>query len=78
MSQRFNKAREYTKIYKNQLMPCKYCGNTDIYIVSDRTIFNPRNVWSVMCGSDACDCITRNSVKDAVKTWNARHKKEDK
>lgn len=55
MAKRFEKAREYTKKYGPQLLPCRFCGNTDIRIVSDRTIFPPKDGWGVVCTTDSCD-----------------------
>lgn len=73
MSKRFELAIKYTQKYKHLLKPCRYCKNTDIHIVSDRTIFDnpPRNVWSVVCGTHNCDCTgVHTKVKDAVDAWN--------
>lgn len=75
MAKRFEKAKEYTEKYKNQLLPCRYCGNTDIRIVSDRTIFpSPsRDGWSVCCSTKSCDCTNvYTSVKKAIEAWNRR------
>lgn len=71
MAKRFEKAREYTEKYKSMLLPCRICGNKNIVIVSDRTIFPPKDVWRVCCSTHACDC-TRDytSVKEAVNHWN--------
>lgn len=74
MAKRFDQAKRYTEKYKGALPPCKYCGNTNIVISSDRTIFNPRNVWAVCCTTRACDCTADfTKVKDAVKAWQERH-----
>lgn len=74
MAQRFDKAQEYTQKYKHMLLPCRYCGSTDIHIVSDRTIFSPKNVWSVCCSTHACDCTSSyTSVQHAIHQWNQRH-----
>lgn len=76
MANRFEKAKEYTQKYKDALVPCKFCKGTDLRITSDRTIFNPRNVWSV-------DCICGNCVyglvrvKDAVRHWNETNIEEN-
>lgn len=73
MAKRFERAKEYTQKYKSQLLPCKWCHGTDIRITSDRTIFNPRNVWSVDCSCGNCVYgLVR--VKDAVQRWNEQNK----
>ena len=73
---RYEKAKEYTKKYKNFLSPCHACGNNDVRIVPDRTIFPPRNVWGVVCATYACECTdTYTSVKDAVRQWKEINKK---
>lgn len=72
MSKRYALARQYTAKYKSMLKPCRYCGNTDIYILSDRTIYNPKNVWSVTCGTDHCDSVTADTVKEAIDKWNSK------
>lgn len=75
MANRFEKAREYTRKYKDVLLPCKECGSHDIQIVSDRTIFDPHNVWSVDCVCGNC-VYGRKRVKDAIEKWNEMNKKE--
>ena len=76
MAKRFEKAREYTKKYGPQLLPCRFCGNTDIRIVSDRTIFPPKDAWCVVCTTDLCDCTdTYTSVREAVRSWNDQQSK---
>lgn len=74
MAKRFELAKKYTEKYKHLLLPCRYCGNTDIRIVSDRTVFTkPTNGWSVCCATSACDCTgVYTHVKDAIETWNRR------
>lgn len=73
MAKRFEKAKEYTEKYRNELLSCKSCGNTDIRIVSDRTIFPPKDGWSVCCMTESCDCTgVYTSVKEAVKRWNQK------
>lgn len=73
MSKRFEKAKEYTEKYKNKLLPCKYCGNKNILIVSDRTIFPPKDGWNVCCSTHNCDITaTYTSVKEAIKRWNEK------
>lgn len=73
MANRFEQAKKFTEKYKRLLPPCRYCGNTDIRIVSDRTIVNPRNGWSVCCMTPKCDCTgVYTSVKDAIEAWNRR------
>ncbi len=74
MAKRFNKAREYTKKYKNKLLPCKYCGSNDIHITTERMVFNdPKNYWCVTCSTPFCDCTKfYTSVKQAIKSWNDR------
>lgn len=73
MANRFEKAKEYTAKYKSVLLPCKECGGSDIQIVSDRTLFNPRNVWSVDCTCGNCT-YGHNRVKDAIQRWNDLNK----
>lgn len=71
MAKRFEKAKQYTERYKTILKPCKNCGSTNIHITSDRTIFDPKNVWSVNC-VDCGNCVCHKSkVKDAVEKWNS-------
>lgn len=70
---RFERAKAYTQKYKDILKPCRYCGNTDIRIVSERSIFSPRNLWAVCCSTHACDCTADyTSVREAVKAWNEK------
>ena len=72
MAKRFEKAREYTQKYGPMLKPCKYCGNTDIRVVSDRTLFpKPKDVWSVVCMTPRCNFTgSHTKVRDAVARWN--------
>lgn len=71
MAKRFEKAKEYTEKYKDILLPCKWCGNNDIRIESDRMIFPSKDGWSVCCATRSCDCTgIYLSVKDAVNRWN--------
>lgn len=71
MAKRFDKAKEYTQKYKSILLPCRWCGNTDIRIVSERTIFDPKDGWSVCCSTHACDCTRAyTSVRKAIARWN--------
>lgn len=72
MSQRFEKAKYLTEKYKNQLLPCPECKNTNIRICTDRTVFpKPMNVWFVACQTPFCDCTgSYTSVKVAIKKWN--------
>lgn len=74
MAKRFELAKAYTEKYRSKLLPCKHCGNTDIRIVSDRTVFQPsKNGWSVCCMTTSCDCTgVYTSVKEAVKRWNQK------
>lgn len=76
MANRFEKAKEYTQKYKNALVPCKFCKGTDLRITSDRTIFNPRNVWSVDCICGNC-VYGLDRVKDAVRRWNETNIEEN-
>lgn len=69
MANRFEMAKKYTKKYKGVLVACKFCKGTDIQITSDRTIFNPRNVWSVDCSCGNC-VYGHIRVIDAVRRWN--------
>ena len=91
MSKRFEQAKAYTKKYKDKLSPCRFCGNTDIRIASDRESVivgtdrkaygtvrvRYRNVWAVVCSTYRCDC-TRNftSVRKAIDHWNERQKQD--
>ena len=72
MAKRFEKAKEYTAKYRGILSPCRHCGNTDIRIASDRSIFGKkRNTWSVVCSNPSCDCTAEyTSVRAAVDAWN--------
>ena len=76
MSKRFEKARHYTALYKSYLAPCKYCGNTDIQISSDRGYPDPKYYWSVNCMTDNCDFTIDTSIRRAIAKWNSRHRKE--
>ena len=77
MAKRFEKARQYTEKYKDKLIPCKYCGNNDIRIVSDRSIFQPRDEWAVVCTTKSCDSTSSyTSVKAAIEAWNKQQKGE--
>ena len=76
MARRFEKAKEYTEKYKSVLLPCRICGNKNIVIASDRSIFPPKDVWNVCCSTYACDCVCGyTSVKEAVKQWNEMQSK---
>lgn len=71
MAKRFERAKAYTKKYKSILLPCRCCGDTDIRITSERTIFPAKDAWAVGCGTPCCDCTgAYTSVKKAVKRWN--------
>ena len=77
MAKRFEKAKYYTEKYKSVLLPCKYCRNTDIRIVSDRTgvIGDTKDGWSVVCTTKSCDCTgVYTSVKKAIEAWNGKWK----
>lgn len=75
MSKRFEQAKRYTEKYRNTLLPCRYCGNTNIHITSERNIFGDRRAyWSVSCETYACDCTANfTKVVDAVNSWNEKH-----
>lgn len=89
MSKRYEQARIYTEKYKSQLKPCKWCGNTDICITTDRltvvtnddkTVSNAQcktvNGWSVVCSTPHCDCTAvYTSVYKAIKQWNEMQSK---
>ena len=79
MAKRFEKAIYYTEKYKSILKPCKYCGNKDIRIVSERTYeWNAKDGWSVCCSTQNCDfTIPYTSVKKAIEKWNERHKNKN-
>ena len=71
MSQRYIKAAEYTAKYKKDLLPCRHCKGTNTRIVSERTVFDPKNVWYVAC-CDCGDCASDStSVRQAIKNWNS-------
>ena len=74
MAIRFEKAKEYTAKYKKDLLPCSYCGNTNVRIVSDRVMGPPaKDGWSVCCETERCDCTgVYTSVKAAIKRWNEK------
>lgn len=75
MAKRFDKAKEYTEKYRHLLLPCRWCGNTDIRIVSDRMLFPPKDGWSVCCSTHACDCTsTYTSVREAIERWNEKQR----
>ena len=89
MSKRFEQAKAYTEKYRDKLSPCRYCGNTDIRIASDRESVvvgvdrkagtarvRYRNVWCVVCSTDHCDCSKEfTSVRKAVEHWNEKQNK---
>lgn len=78
MAKRFEKAKEYTQKYKNVLLPCKWCGNTDIRIVSDREMWPSKAVWCVVCSTPSCDCThTCSSVREAIRAWNNQQSRKD-
>lgn len=71
MAKRFEKAKAYTQAYQHVLLPCRHCGSTDIRVLSDRTIFPPKDVWFVACSTPSCDCTASfSSVRRAVQRWN--------
>lgn len=89
MSKRYEQAKIYTEKYKAQLKPCRWCGNADICITTDRltvvtnndrTVSNARyktiNGWSVVCSTPHCDCTSiHTSVQKAIKQWNEMQSK---
>ena len=78
MAKRFEKARAYTEKYKNLLLPCRFCHNPDIRIVSDRGMFPPRDEWSVVCTTPKCHCTCGyTSVRAAIAAWNGSASKTD-
>lgn len=91
MSKRFEQARAYTEKYKDKLLPCRYCGNTDIRIASDRETVvvgkdknystartRTQNVWSVVCSTPHCDCSgTYTSVLKAIEDWNGKQRRDE-
>ena len=78
MANRFERAKAYTEKYRSVLLPCRHCNNTDIRVVSDRTIFPPGDAWSVCCSTKSCDSTgSYKSVRAAVNRWNEMQKKED-
>lgn len=89
MSKRFEQAKAYTEKYRGKLSPCRYCGNTDIRIASDRESVvvgtdrkagtakvKYQNVWSVVCSTPYCDCSKSfTSVRKAIEHWNEKQNK---
>ena len=89
MSKRYEYAKAYTEKYKSQLKPCRWCGNTDIHITTDRltivtnsdkAVSNAQcktiNGWSVVCSTPNCDCTgVHTSVRNAIKQWNEMQSK---
>ena len=79
MSKRFEKAVYYTEKYRSVICPCKYCGNKDIRIGSDREIFGNKEIWYVACMTPKCDSTGGStSVIKEIKKWNKRHSGERK
>lgn len=73
MAQRYEQAKRYTEKYKNSLLPCRYCGNTNVHIVSERHFGDNRTYWAVCCQTYACDCTSDyTKVADAVNRWNEK------
>ena len=89
MSKRYEQAKIYTEKYKSQLKPCRWCGNTDIHIATDRltvvinddrAVSNARcktvNAWAVVCSTRNCDCTgAYTSVRKAIERWNEMQSK---
>ena len=71
MAKRFDKAREYTRKYRDSLCPCRHCGNTDVQIWSD--ILSGKYMWSVNCMTENCDYVWDTSLRRAIKKWNEKH-----
>lgn len=75
MAKRFEKAKEYNKKYGHLLSECPSCRSKKVEIQSERTIFQPRDAWSISC-TNCGDCVYgRTSVREAIKTWNDRAKR---
>lgn len=75
MSKRFEDAKRMTEKYRSRLIPCSYCGSTDIRVTSEREIFGidgkpARYYWGVSCPTRDCDCATDFSIHKAIKKWN--------
>ena len=71
MAKRFEDARRYTEKYKDIILPCRYCKSEDVEIVSDRAIFENKNLFLVRC-RNCPDCGPENtSVKKAIELWNS-------
>lgn len=71
MAKRFDDALKYTAKYRSKLLPCRYCGGNNLNICTGRTIFDPQNVWYIMC-EDCLDCSDDyTSVKAAIAHWNS-------
>lgn len=73
MANRFERAKQYTQKYKSILLPCRFCGNTDIRVESERTLTpgNTKDAWSICCSTPKCDCTgSYTSVKAAANRWN--------
>ena len=91
MSKRFEQAKTYTEKYRDKLLPCRYCGNADIRIASDRETYivgedrsvytariRSRNAWSVVCSTPNCDCSgIYTNVREAVEEWNERQRSKN-
>lgn len=77
MSKRYDLARKYTHKYKNILNPCKYCGNPEIVITTDRGLFVGKYSWSVNCSTTGCDYVSDTSIKKAVAKWNEKHNRAE-
>ena len=77
MAKRFELAKEYTRKFGHRLLPCRFCGNADIRIESDRIMFPvSKDGWFVCCSTHACDCTgTSTSVHAAINRWNEMQKK---
>ena len=76
MANRCEKAKAYTRKYKSQLCPCKWCSGSDIHITSDRSMFpKPQNVWSVDCATCGNCVYGLPKVKDAITRWNEQNQK---
>jgi len=72
LARRFELAKYYTKKYSNILLPCRFCKNNDVHVVSERSVFPPKDVWAVVCGTCG-DCTGDDtSVKKVVEHWNSK------
>ncbi len=70
MAKRFEDAKRFTEKFKDKILPCRSCGSKNVRVVSERSIFDSKNVWYIGC-CDCPDCGPEStSVRKAIKFWN--------